>query len=126
MEDLLLFLNQPLVLWSLFGGAIGLVLIDYLFPVDWPAYFGYALFGIFVGATVPLSAMMSLVAMVAVFCLMLVLHKLIFSRYLTNAPKHELARSERLSTVGGQEIGSVDSASTAPSANTEGAENVVR
>ena len=92
MEEILLFLNQPLVLWSLFAGAVGLVLIDYIFPVDWPAYVGYAFFGIFVGATIPLSVTFSFVAMAAVFGLMLLLHKAVFSRYLTNAPKHELAR----------------------------------
>ena len=94
----LLFLNQPLILGTLFASAIGLVLIDYLFPVDWPAYVGYALFGVFIGATVPLSVAYSGLSMVVVFGLMLLLHKTVFSRYLTNAPKHERARSHRISS----------------------------
>ena len=120
-EELLLFLNQPQVLWSLFAGAIGLVLIDYIFPIDWPAYIGYALFGVFVGATIPLSVAYSFVAMIAVFGLMLLLHKAIFSRYLTNAPKHELARSQRMSTA---DID--DSISSETSTNSEGANYVAR
>lgn len=92
MEELLLFLNQPVVLWSLFSGAIILVLIDYLFPVDWPAYLGYVLFAIFIGATAPLSIAFSYFSMLAVFSLMLTLHKAIFAKYLTNAPRFERAR----------------------------------
>lgn len=92
MEELLLFLNQTVVLWSLFAGAIILVLIDYLFPVDWPAYLGYVLFAIFIGATVPLSVAFSFLSMLAVFSLMLTLHKAVFSKFLTNAPHLERAR----------------------------------
>lgn len=96
MNELLLFLNQPTVLWLLFGSAVGLVLIDYLFPIDWPAYVGYALFAVFMGATVPFNATVSLLSMVAVLSLMLTLHKAIFSKYLTNLPRHERTREQRL------------------------------
>ncbi len=92
MYDLLFTLNQPTVLLALFGGSILLILIDYLFPVDWPAYIGYVLFSIFIGATVPLNLTFSLISMLAVFSLMLTLHKAVFSRYLTNAPKWERQR----------------------------------
>lgn len=86
MEEILLTLNQPTVLWSIFTAAILAVLIDYLFPVDWLAYVGYGLFAIFVGATVPVGAALSVAAMIAVFGIMLILHKLLFAKLLTNAP----------------------------------------
>jgi len=89
MDEVLLFLNQPTVLWSLLATAIIAVLLDYLFPVDWLAYIGYALFAVFVGATVPVGPWSSLGIAFAVFVLMLVLHELIFSRFLTNAPRWE-------------------------------------
>ncbi len=89
MEAVFETLNEPLVLWSLFAGAIVLVLIDWFFPVDWPAFLGYALFAVFVGATVPAIPVLSLAIIVIVFVLMLVLHEFLFSRFLTNAPKFE-------------------------------------
>ena len=98
MEEFLLVLNQPVVLWSLFGGAIALILIDYLFPVDWPAYIGYVLFALFVGATANIPQAWSLVAMLAVFVLLLILHKAVFSKFLTNAPYCERRRNLALST----------------------------
>ena len=94
MQEVLLTLNQPEILLALFAGSIVLILIDYLFPVDWPAYFGYVLFAVFIGATVPLSVNYSLFSMLAVLSLMLTLHKAVFSKYLTNAPKHERTRFE--------------------------------
>lgn len=89
MEDLLLVLNQPLILRCLFGGAILAVLIDYLFPVDWLAYVGYVLFGIFVGATLATTPVLSALVMVVVVVAMFLLHKFLFSKYLTNAPRIE-------------------------------------
>ena len=126
-----MFLNQPLILWSLFAGAILLVLVDYLFPVDWPAYVGYSLFGMFVGATVPLPAVYSLITIAAVFGLMLVLHKIVFSRFLTNAPRHEAARFQRKPNAPRDQLRNVDGvvdnhAATQPQSNSEGANYVVR
>ena len=86
MEEILLTLNEPVVLWSILAAAILAVVIDYLFPVDWLAYFGYALFAVFIGATVPLAPLVSFATMLAVFGAMLVLHKLLFAKFLTNAP----------------------------------------
>lgn len=86
MDELLLFLNQPTVLMILGVGAVVLVLIDYLFPVDWPAFVGYVLFSVFVGATVPLSQTFSLIVMGVTFVVLLILHAIVFSKYLTNAP----------------------------------------
>jgi len=94
MNEVFLVLNQPVVLWTLFGMSVSLVLIDYLFPVDWPAYLGYVLFGVFIGATVSLDPAFSLLATLAVILLMLTLHRAIFSKYLTNLPRHERKRLE--------------------------------
>lgn len=91
MEDILLTLNQPLILWSLFAGAILAVLVDYLFPVDWLAYVGYALFSLFVGATVPATPTVSLIVMAVVTGAMLILHYFVFSKFLTNAPRYDQA-----------------------------------
>ncbi len=95
MESILLLLNQPLILWSLFAGAVVLVLADYLFPVDWPAYIAYVLFALFIGATVPATPLVSMLSIVAVIGLMLTLHKFVFSKYLTNAPKFERIDPQR-------------------------------
>jgi hypothetical protein len=89
MTEFFLMLNEPTVLWSLFGGAIALVLIDYLFPVDWPAYVGYVLFALFVGATISAPPLLSLAVVVAVLILALLLHRFLLSRFLTNAPMWE-------------------------------------
>lgn len=89
MSDLMLTLNQPLVLWSLLGGSIGLILVDYLFPVDWPAFGGYALFAVFIGATIPAPSVVSLSIMAVVLATMLLLHHFVFAKFLTNAPRYE-------------------------------------
>lgn len=94
MQNALLLLNQPFVLWSLLAASLALVLIDYLFPVDWLALVGYVLFGVFVGATISTSPVCSLLAAVAVVAVMFVSHTLIFARYLTNAPRHERRAAE--------------------------------
>lgn len=91
MEEFFLFLNNPLVLWSLLIGSVVLVLIDYIFPVDWPAYLGYLAFAMFIGATVPLNPLWSFLTIVFSFALLLVLHVFVFSIFLTNAPKYESA-----------------------------------
>lgn len=89
MEAFLLLVNDPVVLWSILASSVGLVMIDWFFPVDWPAYLGYGLFAVFVGATIPVSPFMSLVAIFLVLLSMLVLHEMFFTRFLTNAPQFE-------------------------------------
>lgn len=95
MESIFLTLNEPLVLWALLGAAILLVLIDYLFPVDWLAYVGYIFFAVFIGATIPATPVYSLLAMVIAILVMLLLHLLLFSRFLTNAPRHERPKQQQ-------------------------------
>ena len=89
MADLLLLLNEPGILWTLFISSILLVLLDYFLPVDWLAYVGYLCFSVFVGATISATPTYSFVAMVAVAAAMLLAHQFLFSRFLTNAPRYE-------------------------------------
>lgn len=67
--------------------GFSLVLIDYLFPVDWPAYLGYFMFGLacFFGTSHDITR--STFWFFGVFFGLLIAHKFIFSRFLTNA-KH--------------------------------------
>ncbi len=91
LQELLLILNQPPVLAALCGASVLLVLLDYLLPVDWLAYLGYAAFALFVGTTLSVSPSASVIVMVTVAVGMLVLHKAVFARFLTNAPRIESA-----------------------------------
>lgn len=76
----------------LFALAVALILVDYFFPVDFPAYLGYLCFaaGMFWG--VPFGPVLSLVSSLVIFILLLVLHRVWFSRYLTNARQDGGAR----------------------------------
>ncbi len=85
MTDLLLWLSDWPAMEILFALAVILVLIDYFFPVDLPAYFGYLCFAGGVFFTLPMTAGPSLVVALLVFVLLLVLHKVWFCKYLTNA-----------------------------------------
>ena len=69
--------------------GILLVLIDYFFPVDWAAYLGYLFFGLAAFFGVQENLYHSLYWFGGVFVGLLILHKLIFSRFLTNAPHLE-------------------------------------
>ncbi|MDH3744148.1 MAG: hypothetical protein OES47_03490 [Acidobacteriota bacterium] len=85
MTDFLLWLSDWPAMEILFGLAIVLVLIDYFFPVDLPAYFGYLCFAGGVFFALPLTAVPSLLVALAVFAVLLLFHKVWFSKYLTNA-----------------------------------------
>ncbi len=89
MQDLFAFLNEPIILWTLLLSGVALFLIDYFFPVDWPAFVGYLAVSIFFGATAPVGQTTSLLVMVCVFVGLLVLHMLVLTHFLTNAPKYE-------------------------------------
>jgi vacuolar-type H+-ATPase subunit I/STV1 len=115
MEDFLLALNQPIILWSLFTASVVLILIDYFFPVDWPAYIGYVAFSFFIGATISLPPIGSLICIPGVFILLLVLHEMLFSRYLTNAPRFEQPKKDRADAKPG---------TATPSSDAENANNV--
>lgn len=98
MQEFILIMGQPMILTALFITSITLVLLDYLLPVDWLAYLGYIVFAVFIGLTMPAQAATSILVAIGVGVLLLVAHKLLFSKYLTNAPRLE-SGSVRLSTV---------------------------
>jgi len=82
--------------WLFILAGLVLVLIDYLFPTDWPAYLGYVLFswgifGLSGMGTFGLRFCLGLATLVG----LLVLHHIYLSRFLTNADdddQPELAR----------------------------------
>ena len=86
MTDFLARLADYPVMEVMFILAVLLVLIDYFFPVDYPAFLGYLCFagGIFFAA--PWTWGPSLVAAVVVWVALLVMHRLWFTSFLTNAP----------------------------------------
>ena len=80
------------VMLILFMLAVALILIDYFFPVDYPAYLGYLFFAAGMFWAFPLGPLFSLLASLGVFVLLLVLHRVWFSRYLTNAQEDRSRR----------------------------------
>lgn len=85
MTDFLMSIADWPVMEALFVLAVVLVLIDYFFPVDFPAYLGYLCFAGGMFFAMPFTATPSLVIGILIFLLLLTLHKLWFSKYLTNA-----------------------------------------
>lgn len=77
----------------LFIASVALILIDYFFPVDYPAYLGYFCFAAGMFFAVPFGVWTSLVVAILIFIVLLVLHRVWFSRYLTNAPGAEARRT---------------------------------
>jgi len=69
----------------LFVLAVVLVLIDYFFPVDYPAFVGYVCFAGGMFFVLPLSVGASIGCALMILAALLVLHRLWFSRFLTNA-----------------------------------------
>lgn len=86
MTDLLITLSNYPVMEIAFALAVILVLVDYLFPVDYPAFIGYLCFAIGVFFALPWTWGPSLAVALVTWVLLLVLHRLWFTRFLTNAP----------------------------------------
>lgn len=76
----------------LFIASVALILIDYFFPVDYPAYLGYFCFAAGMFFAVPFTLLPSVIVAALIFIVLLVLHRLWFSRYLTNAPGADAQR----------------------------------
>ena len=70
----------------LFTLAVALILIDYFFPVDYPAFLGYLCLAGGIYFALPLPAVPSLLLGLSVWVILLLLHQFCFSKYLTNAP----------------------------------------
>jgi membrane protein implicated in regulation of membrane protease activity len=91
MTDVLIRLQNAHVMEILFAASVVLILIDYFFPVDWPAFLGYFCFAFGMLFALPLSQLGSLIAAIVIFVLLLVLHRFWFSRFLTNAHQNRTA-----------------------------------
>lgn len=85
MTDFLMSIADWPVMEVLFVAAVVLVLIDYFFPVDFPAYFGYLCFAGGMFFALPYGLNPSIVIALLIFALLLTLHKLWFTKFLTNA-----------------------------------------
>ncbi len=86
MNDVLVTLVNWHAMEILFALAVVLVLVDYFFPVDYPAYLGYLCFAAGMFFAVPFGVVTSLLAAFLIWMVLLVLHRLLFTRFLTNAP----------------------------------------
>jgi len=86
MHDLIQTLNEYHIFWILLALGAVLILIDYFFPTDWPAFVGYACFSAAIFFAVGLLVIPSLIVAIVTFVLLLLLHRFLFSRFLTNAP----------------------------------------
>ena len=66
-----------------------LILVDYFFPTDWPAHVGYVAFSgsmFFVAYMYGLAPVWSLVVAGITWLVLCYLHRVLFRRYLENAP----------------------------------------
>lgn len=86
MNDVLMGLSSYPLMETAFVAAVVLVLIDYLFPVDYPAFIGYLCFAVGVFFALPWTWLPSLAGAAVTFGLLLLLHRVWFTRFLTNAP----------------------------------------
>jgi membrane protein implicated in regulation of membrane protease activity len=95
MLDFLANLPTVPVMIGLFIASVALILIDYFFPVDFPAYIGYLCFAAGMFFALPLTFIPSLIVAIVIFLLLLFFHFALFSQYLTNAQQDARARRER-------------------------------
>lgn len=93
MYDMLLTLANWRAMEILFIASVALVLIDYFFPVDYPAYIGYFCFAAGMFFALPFGVLISVLVALLIFAVLLILHRVWFSRYLTNAPGAEARRT---------------------------------
>jgi membrane protein implicated in regulation of membrane protease activity len=93
MPDFLANLPTVPVMTGLFIAAVVLILIDYFFPVDFPAYIGYLCFSAGMFFALPLTFIPSLIAAIVIFFLLLFFHVQLFSQYLTNAQQDAARRN---------------------------------
>ena len=89
MYELIETLQDYHIAEALIGLSVLLVLIDYFFPTDVPAHFGYFCFGAGMFFLVPLGLSASAAVGVGIWLLLALLHQLLFRRFLTNAPGTE-------------------------------------
>ena len=68
-----------------FAASVLLILIDYYFTVDYPAYLAYFCCAAGVFLAIPWELPVRLAVFAAVLVVLLVLHRVWFTRFLTNA-----------------------------------------
>ena len=88
--DRLQALHAPEIL---LGAAVLLILVDYFFPTDVPAHFGYlclALAAFFIAYQASLAPAWCLAVSLGAWILLAVLHRLVFYQFLSNAHDAEL------------------------------------
>jgi len=86
MYELILQLQNWRIMEISFITAIVLILIDYFFPVDYPAYIAYGLFGLGMFLALPFGPLLSFLFAIGLVLLLLAMHIVWFSHFLTNAP----------------------------------------
>lgn len=86
MYDILLQLQNWRIMEISFVLAVILILIDYFFPIDYPAFIGYFLFAFGMFFAMPFGPLLSFLFALGLFFLLLAMHAIWFSRFLTNAP----------------------------------------
>jgi membrane protein implicated in regulation of membrane protease activity len=95
MLDFLTNLPTVPVMTGLFIASVVLVLIDYFFPVDFPAYIGYLCFAAGMFFALPLTFLPSFIVATVIFLVLLFFHVRLFSQYLTNAQQDTAMRNGR-------------------------------
>ncbi len=91
MNEILSTLDSWYAMEILFVASVALILIDYFFTVDYPAYIAYFCCAAGVFLAVPWELPLRVAVFLGIWILLLALHRVWFTRFLTNA--HE-ARSE--------------------------------
>jgi hypothetical protein len=74
--------------------SVLMIFIDYYFPTDAPAHFGYFCFGAGMFFVVPLGVLASAVIGLGIWLLLAILHRFWFKRFLTNAPGTQKSMDE--------------------------------
>lgn len=84
MESILDSLNSPSVMALLFVAAVLLIAIDYIFATDWSCQVGYVCFSLGMFLALPMTPLPSLLAALAIWTMLVILHVLFFRTILEN------------------------------------------
>lgn len=93
MPDFIANLPTVPVMTGLFIAAVAFILIDYFFPVNFPAYLGYLCFAGGMFFALPLTFLPSVIAAVVIFIVLLIFHFTLFSQYLSNVQEDAARRN---------------------------------
>lgn len=89
LSDIFYWLNDHnfVLIFSIIG--VVLILIDYFFKTDVPCQFAYILFSIVIMLSVNYSPLKSLFIGIVAWIVLIILHIVLFRRFLENAPKKD-------------------------------------